>query len=98
MPKRLDQLLEQQKKLAAQIAAVKAREKAQKRKDETRLKILVGSMIILKHQKNGTLNVLEQELTQFLTRDNDKKVLYLFDDFNGNENAADLNPAVAQKN
>ena len=80
MATRLEKLLEQEKKLKARIAAAKARERAKRRKDETRLKILVGSMVITEHLKAGTLAELRKKLEKYLKRDFDRRVLYLLDE------------------
>jgi len=80
MATRLEKLLEQEKKLKARIAAAKARERTKKRKDETRLKILVGSMVITEHFKAGTLAELHSELRKYLKRDFDRRVLYVLDE------------------
>jgi molybdopterin-guanine dinucleotide biosynthesis protein len=76
----LEKLLQQEKKLKARIAAVKARERTKKRKDETRLKILVGSMVITEHLKAGTLAELRAQLEKYLKRDFDRRVLYILDE------------------
>jgi hypothetical protein len=76
----LEKLLEQEKKLKARIAAVKARERTKKRKDETRLKILVGAMVITEHLKDGTLAELRAQLEKYLKRDFDRRVLYILDE------------------
>jgi len=80
MATRLEKLLQQEKKLKARIAAVKARERTKKRKDETRLKILVGSMVITEHFKAGTLAELREQLEKYLKRDFDRRVLYVLDE------------------
>lgn len=46
MAKDLEKLLEKQKQLAAQIQAIKAREKEADRKLDTRRKILIGGVIM----------------------------------------------------
>lgn len=46
MAKELDKLLEKQKQLAAQIQAIKAREKEADRKLDTRRKILIGGAVL----------------------------------------------------
>ena len=80
MATRLEKLLEQEKKLKARIAAAKARERTKRRKDETRLKILVGSMMITEHFKSGTLETLRKDLQKYLKRDFDRRVLYILDE------------------
>jgi len=80
MPTQLEKLLEQEKRLKARIAAAKARQKTRRRKDETRLKILVGAMVINDHFKKGTLSELLERLRAYLTRDNDRKVLYILEE------------------
>ena len=67
-----DKLIEQQRQLAAKLAALDAREKANERKNDTRRKILIGSAIIAA-MKRGTFSddqlrvILNREL--FATRD-----------------------------
>lgn len=67
-----DKLLEQQRQLAAKLAALDAREKEAERKNDTRRKILIGASIIAA-MKRGTFSddqlrvILNREL--FATRD-----------------------------
>ena len=80
MATQLDKLLKKQEQLKAQIASVRAREKKQRRKDETRLKILVGAMTINEAIKNDDIDGLKKRLNEFLERDSDRKVLYILDE------------------
>ena len=70
--------LEQQKKhLEARIQAAKSREKQNRRKLETRLKILVGSHYLNQHRKEGSIQQLHNDLDIYLQKDTDKQVLVL---------------------
>jgi len=80
MATQLDKLLKKQEQIKAQIASIRAREKKQRRKDETRLKILVGAMTINEAVKNDDIDGLKNKMTKFLERDNDRKVLYILDE------------------
>jgi hypothetical protein len=80
MATQLEKLLKKQEQLKAQIASIRAREKKQRRKDETRLKILVGAMTINEAIKNEDIDGLKKKLNEFLERDNDRKVLYILDE------------------
>ena len=80
MATQLDKLLKKQEQIKAQIASIRAREKKQRRKDETRLKILVGAMTINEAVKNDDIDGLKIKMTEFLERDNDRKVLYILDE------------------
>lgn len=46
-------------------------EKIQRRKDDTRKKILVGAYIIDKHERTGTTEMLLEELDAFFSRKQD---------------------------
>lgn len=53
MAKDLEKLLEKQKQLAAQIQAIKAREKEADRKLDTRRKILIGGAVLAMVKRGG---------------------------------------------
>ena len=76
---KLDKLLEQQKKLTARIQMEKNRLKEQKRKDDTRLKILVGAMTINDYAENGTIDDLKAKLAAVVPK-RDKRYVGLLDD------------------
>jgi len=80
MATQLEKLLKKQEQLKAQIASIRAREKKQRRKDETRLKILVGAMTINEAVKNDNIDGLKKRLNEFLERDNDRKLLNILDE------------------
>lgn len=61
-----DKLLEQQRQLAAKLAALDAREKEAERKNDTRRKILIGGAIIAAI-KRGTFS--DEQLTVILNRE-----------------------------
>lgn len=48
-----DALLEKRRKIDAQIKAIDAKRRAQKRKDETRAKIIVGSVVMAEAQSDA---------------------------------------------
>jgi len=66
MAKDLEKLLEKQKQIAAQIQAVKAREKEADRKLDTRRKILIGG-VIMAMVKRG--DYPQDKLTAMLDRE-----------------------------
>lgn len=74
----LDTLVKKKEQLEARIQNMKAKEAMQQRKDETRRKILVGSYILDKHQKAGTIENLFTELDNFLFKPFDR-ALFGFD-------------------
>jgi len=62
---KLDALREQAEKLKAKIAELEAKDTAQKRKDETRLKVLIGAAFLADLKRNPetratVLSVLER--------------------------------------
>jgi large subunit ribosomal protein L7/L12 len=75
MTKKLDKLLEQREKINARIQKARARETAQKRKEDTRRKILLGALVIEMMDK-GELDdeIIMKRLEGFLTRDIDRKL------------------------
>ena len=78
---------ERLKQLKAQKQAVLAREKKkitdQQRKDDTRRKILLGSLAIKKMEDEAKKTKILAELNEYLTEDRDRK---LFDLLNIEEN------------
>ncbi len=75
MSERLKKLLEKREQLNAEIQKARARETAQKRKEDTRRKILLGALVIEMMDK-GELDdgVIMKRLEGFLTRDIDRKL------------------------
>ncbi|MBN9289467.1 MAG: hypothetical protein BGO43_12055 [Gammaproteobacteria bacterium 39-13] len=73
----LETLVKKKEQLEARIQNIKAKEAAQYRKDETRRKILVGSYILDKHDKAGTLDTLFIELDKFLFKPYDRELFGL---------------------
>jgi hypothetical protein len=75
---KLTKLIEQQEKLQAQITLEKNKEKERKRKDETKTKVLTGAAI-LTAVKAGRISQesLNKLLSEFTTRDSDRKFLGL---------------------
>ncbi len=78
MSKKLEKLLEKREQLNAEIQKARARETAQKRKEDTRRKILLGALVIEMMDK-GELDdgVIMKRLEGFLTRDIDRKLFDL---------------------
>lgn len=62
---KLDALTEKRDQINAQIQAIKAREKAQQRKDDTRRKVLIGS-VVLQMLKTGEMP--EERLIKILDK------------------------------
>lgn len=75
----LDALLKKQAMIEARIQLLKSKETSQKRKDDSRKKILAGAYLLEKHEKAGTLEELVQELDGFLSRKNDRALFGLPD-------------------
>ncbi|MBN9289052.1 MAG: mobilization protein [Gammaproteobacteria bacterium] len=73
----LEALMKKRAQLDARIQNLKAKESSQQRKDDTRRKILVGSYILDKNQKAGTLEKIIQELDKFLSKPNDRALFDL---------------------
>ena len=86
MNKRLEQLLKKQEELKAQIQKIKATEATQKRKEDTRKKILLGALVMEMMEK-GELdrNVIEKRLDGFLSRTGDRQLFNLPIQVSGSE-------------
>ncbi len=78
MSKRLEQLLKKREELSAQIQKIRAREATQKRKEDTRRKILLGALV-MEMMSKGELDrdKLMKRLDGFLTREIDRKLFEL---------------------
>jgi large subunit ribosomal protein L7/L12 len=78
MNKRLEQLLKRREELNAQIQKIKAQEASQKRKSDTRRKILLGALM-MEMMNSGELdkNKIMKRLDGFLTRDLDRSLFNL---------------------
>ena len=76
--KRLEALEAKRKQLDAQIQALKTREQAQSRKDDTRRKVLIGG-VVLKMVKTGEMPEarLSQLLDKHLDAERDRKLFGL---------------------
>ena len=90
---RLKALEQKQAQIKAQIQALKARDTAQERKDDTRRKVLLGALVLhrLENGKDEEFarrlgEWLKRELPDFLTRPGDKE---LFADLIGNAPAGE---------
>ena len=78
MSKRLEQLLKKREELSAQIQKIRAREATQKRKEDTRRKILLGALV-MEMIERGELEQgkIWKRLDGFLTREIDRKLFDL---------------------
>lgn len=78
MSKKLDELLKKKEQLKARIQQEKNKLSQQKRKEDTRRKILLGSLMI-HMMKTGELDEekINQKLDEFLTKDIDRKLFAL---------------------
>ena len=78
MSKRLEQLLKKREELSAQIQKLRAREATQKRKEDTRRKILLGALVMEMIEK-GELerDKIWKRLDGFLTREIDRNLFEL---------------------
>ena len=77
-----EKLAKERKQIAARIHQEEAKEKSRARKQDTRRKILVGSLILSRLEKEkpisiANMNQLKKELDGFLTRPLDRKVFDL---------------------
>lgn len=87
----LDKLLERKAKLDAKIQAIKSREAKKARKDDTRRKVLVGSIVLEAVKKNAEVRSwLDALLAKKLTRDDDRALFGLVA-LNGNASSSDVN-------
>ena len=75
MSKKLDELLKKREQLNAQIQKERNQQSKQKRKDDTRRKILLGSLMS-EMMKKGELDSLKirKRLDGFLTKNIDRKL------------------------
>lgn len=73
----LESLLEKRKELDARIKGLQARAAEQKRKEDTRRKILVGALVLDEHQKKRTMDTLVSQLDSFLNKDGDRALFGL---------------------
>lgn len=78
MSKRLDELLKKREQLNAQIQQVRAREAGQRRKEETRKKILLGALV-MEMMERGELDraKIRKKLDGFLRREGDRLLFNL---------------------
>ena len=78
MNKRLENLLKKREQLNTQIQKIKSKEAVQKRKEDTRRKILLGALLMEMMEK-GELDKtkIRNRLQSFLTRDIDRKLFDL---------------------
>ena len=77
MAKQLDALKKKRDAINSRIRLVQNRELRQKRKDDTRRKILVGSYFLDKAKKENSFKDLTTKLDKFLNRDSERKLFDL---------------------
>lgn len=75
---KLQKLMEKKQKIQKQLNAIMARENKQKRKDDTRKKILIGSVVLAESKINEkTAEWLQKILDKRITKDADRKLFDL---------------------
>ncbi len=73
---KLESLQQRKAKLEQEIAALKARETAQERKEDTRLKVLVGAAMLADTKINPqTVQLIEEVLQRAITSERDRAFL-----------------------
>ena len=77
MAKQLDALKKKRDAINNRIRLVQNRELRQKRKDDTRRKILAGSYFLDRTKKDSAFEELAAKLDGFLVRDSDRKLFDL---------------------
>lgn len=73
----IERLKWQQQKLTSRIQQMESRQRQNERKQETRRKILVGAYYLDAARKAGAITELNQNMTNFLTRDSDRALFSL---------------------
>ena len=73
----LEGLRKKQSQIEARIQMLQTKEQNQKRKEDTRRKILAGSYILDKYQKSGEYERLVVELDKFLFKKHDRELFGL---------------------
>ena len=74
---KVEKLKEKQEVLKARIQLIENREKSKERKLETRKKILIGSYFLEKYQKGNEMKKLQDIMSEYLSRESDRKVFGL---------------------
>ncbi len=77
MNEKIEKLEKKKGRIEAQIMAKEAREKKEKRKKDTRRKILIGAFIMDQYRKTGKMDRLEKMMDSYLKRDNDRELFNL---------------------
>lgn len=75
--KNIEILLKRKDQLENRIKLLRVKTQSQDRKDETRRKILAGAYILEKYNSNNNMNILIQELDNFLFRARDRSLFGL---------------------
>lgn len=76
----IDKLKQQREQLSAKIQKLEAAEKAREKKKDTRRKILIGAYYLDKARKEGSVDVLNQEMANYLKRQSDRALFDLVDE------------------
>ncbi len=78
MNQKLDELLKRREQLNAQIQKIRTKEANQKRKEDTRRKVLLGALMMEMMEK-GEIDSqkIRKKLSSFVTRDIDRKLFDL---------------------
>ncbi|MGN2754983.1 hypothetical protein [Aliivibrio fischeri] len=78
MTTKLEQLKQKQSALLARIKQEEAKQKTKERKEETRMKILLGAMILEEMKANTTTNEeIRKRLNIYLTKERDRGLFKL---------------------
>jgi hypothetical protein len=73
----LEKLINRKTQLEAKIKLIEARNKENNRKEDTRRKILAGAFVLHKHEQEGLMEKLIQELDAFLFKPADRALFGL---------------------
>ncbi len=74
---KLSRLEQKRQQIDQQILAIKARQKQQQRKDDTRRKILIGGAVLKEAQADPEFQqALQAILDKHITRDHDRKLFH----------------------
>ncbi len=78
MNQKLDELLKRREQLNAQIQKIRTKEANQKRKEDTRRKVLLGALMMEMMEK-GEIDSqkIRKKLSSFITKDIDRKLFDL---------------------
>ncbi len=78
MNQKLDELLKRREQLNAQIQKIRTKEANQKRKEDTRRKVLLGALMMEMMEKGEIdSDKIRKKLSSFITKDIDRKLFDL---------------------